>query len=169
MGIKLDLRKWQRKYLSPFCLEECTETCCCREETVILMRESQFMRAYGIKPGQDLPPNPDFSNYYPVGLRRDNTMDFIVCIQSGAGQPHCPAYDPATRICKLESDKPAGCRDFPLEIHTPVILLDCRCNITEGENRVRRKLEQIAKEHSHKIELKITTAKAKDLVRYKGY
>jgi Fe-S-cluster containining protein len=150
MEIVQELKEWQREYLSPFCLDECLDTCCCREETRILMTEEQLRKTYGIKAGKRIPLN---ENYYLDGYKKDNSALYWVAIHPAAEHPHCPAYNPETKTCLLEDDKPAGCRNFPLWIESPLIYLSKKCDIVRTDNAVVRRLEKIAKENSHKIRL----------------
>jgi len=148
MGIALELKEWQKEYLSPFCLEECVDTCCCRKETNVLMTENQLRKAYGIKPGQNIAVN---ANYYHCGWKNQNTAVYWVSIHATKEHPHCPAYNPETKICLLENDKPEGCREFPLWIQTPLIYLSTKCDIIKTDNAIIRKLEEIAKSNSHSL------------------
>ncbi len=165
MGIALELKEWQKEYLSPFCLEECVESCCCREKTAIFMTEKQFRKAYGIKAGEEIPQS---KNYFLAGWRKDDTPEYAVSIHPTEQQPHCQAYNPETRICNLENDKPKGCRSYPILLRTPNIYLISGCSIARGKNSAIKKLEQIAKEHSHKLKLLTARRKLEDLLKYRA-
>jgi Fe-S-cluster containining protein len=155
MGIALELKEWQQEFLSPFCLEECIDnTCCCGEKTAILMTEKQLRRAYGIKSQKDIPQSKKDDLF---GFREDGTPVYAVLTYHTKNHPYCPAYNPETRICGLESNKPRFCRIYPVMIESHVIQLSASCNIAKTDNKVKRRLEEIARLHSH--ELKLMTAR----------
>lgn len=52
MTVKEELNVWQEKYLSPFCLDKCADSCCAKPWKKVLMNEHQVREIYGIPEGE---------------------------------------------------------------------------------------------------------------------
>ena len=145
MGIDESLDSWEKNYLSSFCLEECWESCCNRKKTKVLMDESQVREAYQLSLN-DIITNTDHRIF--AGMQNGSTNLYWVSTHPAKEHPHCPAYEPKTRKCKIEHNKPAMCKAYPLDVKSHFIILSSKCTITKKDTAPMQRLTELARQYS---------------------
>jgi Fe-S-cluster containining protein len=150
MGIKEDLEFWQKKYLSPYCLKKCEKLCCSRKKTKVLMEENQLREAYGLSLDEKIINN---DNHILTETQTGGALVYWVSIHPTKKQPHCPAYEPGTRRCRIEHNKPRMCRDYPLSLENNILRLSSKCDAINKDNPVMERLIEMSRQYSLRTEL----------------
>ena len=134
-----DIEGWKNNDLSKFCLNECAHSCCIGWKH-IQMNKSQLKEIYGIPKNK---PIPLMTAYF--GIRNGEGLYSAETDK----QMQCKGYDPKTKLCKIQHNKPQVCKNFPVRIEKDSILLYGSCTVSETENFVLGKLIEIAKLNNH--------------------
>ena len=142
-GLEADIEDWKDKYLSPFCLDGCVDSCCTRH-TRIRMNREQVKEAYGIEDTEELIEAILSMDMFPS---LNNPGMFEVPTHNGPDMPHCIAYNPKTKKCKLQHNKPRDCRIFPVYVSKGVTFFP-KCEFPDSSPEAIEALAGICEEHS---------------------
>jgi len=145
MGIEDELEDWQKNYLSPFCLKKCAESCCNREKTRVLMDENQLREAYGMNSMEVI---LDTDEHVMAGTYKKGIRMYWVATYQSRKKPYCPAYNPKTKECKIENNKPEMCKSYPVHLEGKVIELSSKCHAAKTNSTAKKKLIEIIQIYS---------------------
>jgi len=91
-----EFAEWKEVYLSPFCLEQCTKTCCDLSQISIDLNEQELARLMGREPS--------------------NPLEFQTSPMHYTYKDICPQYNPEDRKCQIHENRPRACRNYPFHI-----------------------------------------------------
>lgn len=148
MTIKEELDKWQEEYLSPFCLDECMNSCCAKPGKKVLMNEHQAREIYGIPDGEIIAIE---LGRVPAGTLKDGTLLYWISTGPTEEQPHCLGYNPDTKLCKIQNNKPNICKDYPIRLENNTIKLNSGCEVSKTDNLALQKLIEISQNNGRSL------------------
>lgn len=145
MDIYQALENWKEKYLSPFCINICGGHCCKIENVKIKVNKKQIDEIKKITERPNLDLTKDKVDNEPE-MFWIKTYEDSLC-------PHCLAFDPDTKLCKIQHQKPEMCLQFPLIIKEKEeeIILHHRCWLSETRGKEIEELRKICLKYNYSL------------------
>lgn len=116
------LADFMRNVLSPYCLNECTSSCCEFYGDISLgLNDPEFQYFFGKENWDEKWIELNDRGQIKRTRLGENLLKNMTC----------PMYDPASKRCTIHESslRPRGCREFPLSIDYAIgdVTLDARC------------------------------------------
>lgn len=145
MNISEAIENWKKDFLSPFCLHECNGLCCGDRGVKLRVTKNHIDEMFKTNndPALKITARHDW----------DNPGHFFMNLYQSDCQPHCPAYCPQTKLCRIEHSRPEMCQQFPIIIkkNEEEIIIHHRCLLTKKPGPVLEKLKQICLEFNYSL------------------
>lgn len=125
MSLKEEIEEWQEEVLSLYCLNECSSSCCANSWMNVVMNSSQVRELYCLDPKEEL-PQEDLTTI--VTCR--NEILYRVHVRG----EYCRGYDPETKRCKIQHNKPSVCKQAPIFIKPGKVIFSTICELSQKRN-----------------------------------
>ncbi|HLD48822.1 MAG TPA: hypothetical protein VJB11_00495 [archaeon] len=140
--MKKDINEWKNNYLSPFCLDECSEKCCNKWIMVEHKDIHNFSdnvinptEARNGTPIYNTSPDSSDSKYVMIGI--------------------CPNYDDGKCAIHESPFRADVCKEYPVDIMGDSILVRSSCSIKycDAEEMPLKELTEIGKKYNKNVDV----------------
>lgn len=143
-SIETIIKDWQRKILSPICINQCTQNCCNIQGQLVEITSSQAMRIFNVKDIRNL--SVEGHEVETPQLTKNYNENYIMQTWQSKEKPFCRVYDLQTKKCKIEDNKPLVCREYPNIVEENEVRLSLGCyasNKPDAVEELRRRVEPL--------------------------